>query len=924
MVESFWEKEDLKNSQEQSQEQKETTKLKNTVLSGEDVLATAYREWGAVDFWYNTAFIPGHFKEIKNKILEKFKDIDSSTAILLKNPQIQIFLSRIISNYEGNWNEIKSKNIENKRNSINSDDALMDKNKEINSKDSVENWENNELDDLHYETWEEYKAHALDPESFENFLLSDEWISILKNEISTHIDGNWNIYKNYRISETNLRIKLNQAWHNSIYRDYNLKFNKIANDNIIEINRIWNIVTNVIDSAVWNHLRQTWDKFNRSLIEWIESWLTNETNNVYIKKINEDQEFKDIFYDFLKENIKKYYNLVIKNNTVSLDTKDKQVDLQLRSYIYIYGRYFHPDMVKPNQSESYYENNLLRIMKAILVFDGKIKDMEDSELVARERRAAEERKKREEERRKRREEEVRKKNKEINNQKRVYDQRTEFTKPLDKKPTNLTDATWAEIAASADLWEDSDNYNFDVNNIEQKKLLLEQIAFDKAWDDFISSHSNVSEIITKKQMLRIFDFKNNIINISEWEIFKKNNPIFKWKSDEFINSIYGTLSNFSSIFSENITKISEESSNKKSEFSKTVKNHAIGTVIDNIRDTLAVIDNKQNWSFKWFELNDKKPIERKWNIIVISWFRNGSDVEISYNLDTWWLFIKSSFYRLEPNKLAIWDNLLVPIWEIKPFNQILNGYHKNSDTTRIYKNENHTKSMWIWANEQGYKTKYHVPQSPNNWSNNANLVSPNDKQKSIRNLLLSQFDLIEDNVKDRLEKQVVRNSTIKQFFRTFNIIADSWEITTIHINDTSNLFKFIEIIERTGEDENNGIWALEYFNNGFMPTIMKYSWLEWWKNNMSQNKGNEYSKRVFNNPDANDDIKCLNSKIGHFKSDQFSGTRDFDSNHQLDFINLIIEKLLDTNTKSKLDIGKMEDFITSIETNISSKKENPV
>lgn len=911
MIEVFW------NETEPNEHRPELEYTMSNIRYREGVLKRVYEEpWWVLDkcFWYNTALIPNHFKEINSRMSEKFKDIDSSTASLLNNSQIQIFLSRLISNYENDWNKnsLKITSINNKQ--INIQPAG---NEWANSDDTEEH----DLNKSNYETWEEYKAHSSTPVGFEEFLLSDEWIWILKNEIGTHIDENWNVYENFGFSETNLKIKLIQAWHNSMYRDYNRKFNVITSDNIIEASRIWNIVTNVIDSTVWNHLKLWWTKFDESLVEWIESWLTKETNNAYIMKINEDQELKDIFYEFLKENIKKYYSLIIKNNDIKLNTWDKLVDLQLRCYLYIYGKFFYPDMVKPGQSELYYENNLSRIMKAILVFDGKIKDMEDKELLERQRKDAQERKRREEERRKRYEEALRKKNRESNNQKRVPNQKPEFVKPLEGKSVDLANATWAEIAANANLRLDTDNYNIDIDKSENKNLWLKGTAFNVARDDFINLHNNISEIINKRQMFRIFDFKNNDINIIEWENFKNNNPILEKASDGYINQIYSTLSSFSSILNDTIVKLSDKSSDKKSEITKTVKNYAIGSVIDNVRYTFSEISKKQGWNSKWFELNGKEPIIREWNNIKILWSFNGSDVRINYNLDSWELFINSFFNRLEPGKISIWDNILVPVWKIKPFNEIINDQYENYKPTHIRKKVDSTSSTRVWITKQNSDVGHMYHQRQDNWPSNTKWANTSEQPKSIENLLFSQMSLIESVVKDRLEKQAVQNSTIKQFMKTFNIIPDAWEIWTLHFNKTSNLFAFLEIIETTGEDQKDGIQTLEYFNNEFMPIFMKYSWLEWWKNNEKQDKLNEYSKNVFNNPNPNNDIQDLIDTMKQFKPDQFSGTHNFDTDYQLSFVNLITRRFLDSS-KTKLNIDGMKEFITSIITNISDKSNN--
>ena len=696
---------------------------------------------------------------------------------------------------------------------------------------------------------------------------------------------------------------------------------------------MWNVVVNLIDAAVWKHLKSWWKDFNRLMIENIESSLANGNNSEHIKKIYENQELKDQFEVFLIENIKKYYNIVVKNNKVSLNTWDDQIDLQLKSYLYIYGKFFYPDIFKSNQTESFYESTLLKIMKAILVFDGKIQDLEYNEFVERMRRSEEERKKREEIRRQR----IARKNWELNNrsQKPVQQESLEYDNNLGTKSLDLTNATWAEIAASANLWKELDDYNLDYDKSEHKDQWIKETSFDIAWDDFINSHDNIKSIITKEQMRDIFDFETNSINRWEWENFKENNPLFDWMSQEAIKQIYNTLNNFSSIWDDTITKLNNNSTNKKTKITETVKTYAIGAVIDNVRDSFSIINEEENWDFKWFKLNEKEPVKKIWNNVVIFWSYNWTEIKVRYDLNSWKLFVNSLFHRLSPTKITIWDNWSIDhyIWAIKPFNEILNETYRLP--TQWNKSDKPVPTrMWNYQWKSETKTDNYenidggltvdwghnfwkiesIPQNPQSHES----TEIRDRNKDIKKVLHSQLDLISDNVKEFMEVQATQNSVIESFMKTFNIMRSSWNNSTFDFNKWSNLFTFLEIIERTWSDKGNGLQALNHFNNNFMPTIMEYSWLKWWQENKVQDKRNERSRKIFNNDEANDDAIYLKDKIWHFNPDQFKITANFDSHYQLDFVDLIIEKLLD-KSKSKLDMSEMKAFVKSIETNVSDE-----
>ena len=110
-----------------------------------------------------------------------------------------------------------------------------------------------------------------------------------------------------------------------------------------------------------------------------------------------------------------------------------------------------------------------------------------------------------------------------------------------------------------------------------------------------------------------------------------------------------------------------------------------------------------------------------------------------------------------------------------------------------------------------------------------------------------------------------------------------------------------------------------------MPLIMEYSWLKWNENTEEQNKRNQKSKETFDKNNTNKNIKYLKSKVDNFNPRQFYGVGNFDSSHQLKFIELIEEKLLD-KSKSKLCISEMENFIKSLsleENNVKKDNEDP-
>ena len=72
------------------------------------------------------------------------------------------------------------------------------------------------------------------------------------------------------------------------------------------------------------------------MVKTLESLLNNDENKEIIKKMEQNSTLKDNFNRALKESIKKYSEYVLVGDKLSLDTGNKQTDLQLRSYLFVY------------------------------------------------------------------------------------------------------------------------------------------------------------------------------------------------------------------------------------------------------------------------------------------------------------------------------------------------------------------------------------------------------------------------------------------------------------------------------------------------------------------------------------------------------------------------------------------------------------
>jgi hypothetical protein len=180
-------------------------------------------------------------------------------------------------------------------------------------------------------------------------------------------------------------------------------------------------------------------------------------------------------------------------------------------------------------------------------------------------------------------------------------------------------------------------------------------------------------------------------------------------------------------------------------------------------------------------------------------------------------------------------------------------------------------------------------------------------REKYSDMLNADLDMIGDMIMDNTKMQSAKNSSITKFMKTFNILWYSWWFQSVDFNEGSNLFRLVKIIDYTGDKQPDWVDILDYFENTFMPKAMEYSWLKWWENNYNQDK----SWDLFTRNDNNKTTNILKSKIDNFNPHLFEWIWDFDSSHQLWFIDLITDNLLD-KSQNTLDMEKMRNFTSAL------------
>ena len=868
-------------------------------------------------------------ENFEKKLENTFYDDWGLEWIILKNPEIVKLLSAIVNHQAKKIDDMKYRYA---------------------SKTQIEKWNSTEeinenSDEINKEeqTWEEYKFENSSINSFEDFILSEEWIAIIIDEIKSHIDTsheneNGEYYKfkeNSPFSLANLEVNLQSAWEDKMHLDYYKKMRPDDLEGLVKMHVMCNKITWYVNKLVANYREFNKETFNKDTITSLELLITKWIYGAGLIEMisgKDDEQLKDIFKSVLSDKIKYYENLVRnENDEFILNTEDKLADLKLKSYLYLYWRIFYSEHFKANKEPKYYEDILPEIMKVIISNDDKslLNKIKHREFLETEKRLEEQRKKRD----LKRVHEAAKRNKARNESLKSISNRSDRIIELHKTSSNPNNATWPEIAAEVWIQKKLKDYSLNIEESKEKQLERKENAFQDAYKEFIKDNGTIDEIITQWKMRELFDIMNVTIrgwNINEpgnnnepwrmwWDFFKQNNPLLNDKTPEEVEKIHAIICKFPDYFKKAEKKLSTHSSEVKTKINETARIYAIGSVIDNIRDTFNSISNWENPNLEWFKLNEDTPIwvEKtldKTSSIIIYWTFNGTDVKIRYDLETGDLFMNSFLQKLS-TKIRIWANSIPDhrIWHIKPFNDILNDYYKPSSSSAkdidmpnwaqvprwhwaqpMHRPSHPPQDIEHWDDLHVHEARHPIPMSGPLWSYIPKMgrKDTDSRRQEIENLLGSQLSLIGEAIKENTESQAQKNSAITKFLKTFNIMSPELNPNdlskNLYFDKESNLYNMIEILNDTWDIKNGDIEALEYFNNEFMPKIMEYSWLLRWKNNDNQNTENEKSKRLFNYKGDNEDIICLINNVKNFNPEWIpKNTSDFKNSHQLWFVEFI-------------------------------------
>lgn len=881
----------------------ETKELKNNVINDHHK-----RTYEKLDFHLDISSIPEKWANIIKALRERYNNDNSLEGYLLNNPQIQNLLAQIVSQYANEWNYVASKQSKKENNTEDIDEDFDDK----------------------IESREDYVLRESTYEKFEEWLLSKEWIRTIINEIDNHIDEQWNLIENYPIDKKDLKLKLEKARIINLRFNYNISNNLFDNDEKKKLNDMWKVVQDGVNIAVKNYLTTWWVTFNNQTITSLNSAIFSGENGRFLEWLKENSKEKDEFEVLLREYIKNYAKLVLEKKNgevvdVNLATWSNQLDLQLRSYLFIYGKIFTPDLFDI-QRWNWYESNLTDLLKIILSDDYKelSEKIRDRNLLEKVRKAEELRKLRELQRR----QEAAKRNREKNNR---YspDSKLDWKAPTPTQDsTNINDQTWTKIAERINLDDFKPNNNLsEITN----SWLAKQKAFSIAWKQFSESNNYIKDIFTLKDIHNLYNTETRSVNVDVRNEFK-NTDIMKWRSQEDVDNIYNILLSFSNEYENALKQIASKVNEQEWVIDEKIKNHALWSVIDNVRFLFSDIVKKWGWDskFQWFKFNETEPVKRMGNEIIISGTFDWKDIKVRYDLVSWWLFMNSFLQHISPHKFVLWNNSQTDfkIWQLDSFDSILNQNYNTPDFsfTDSYQTLN--------SFNQSVKNRENVQDSDDKNPKIKNQIthfnSPfvripgttastmsHDKEEFISlkqkysEMLNMNLGLIEDKIINNTRVQSKKNSIMINFMKTFNIIIDGKEDESIEFNDWSNLFDLLQILD------NSGSVALERFQT-FMEKISEYSWLNRWINNIFGSQKNQKSDITFNEKHKNKYISIIRDNANSFSESpwKFMWRLNFESDSQLWFAQMIIENITNDVIKPnwKLDVSKMSNFIRHLET----------
>ena len=498
---------------------------------------------------------------------------------------------------------------------------------------------------------------------------------------------------------------------------------------------------------------------------------------------------------------------------------------------------------------------------------------------------------------------------------------SDFVNFVASKSDNQQDLSWLKVASNIDNVNDKlDQYSFKPNKTKHEETTLKYVAFNISFRNIFALNNAIfKKLETHHINLRddlfkysIYSQADNYFNESAWNkyVAEKLEPL--WLTPEEIGQLWSVIAWLQETVKKNYEILSGNFDADQENFEKIAKIYALWEIIDNIKNLFTneniLSENLGSWTNLWFEFNEDSA-DIVWDCLILKWKANWTEATIKYDLRTWKLYMNSFMQQeFNPPKITIWNNEPnTEIWNIWNFDDLLDGYkHMSSNRGRNMK----------------HRRPYDNNRSPHS-TNKKNFREIDDDyinakilKRLMRNKLLGKLSEIWKIVKEKAWEQSMENNVIDDFLKTFNILSDGWNSSTIEFLWWSNLYILLEAIKNTDNEDH-----LLKFSN-FMNELMWICWLNRWKNNLHSKEHETDSVTIFDidEKNATQDIISLQKANQSFFS-EWNGEKDkiksceshFDASVQLSFANIIVQKCcIRSEGSRKISDNLTEEFVNSI------------
>ena len=668
-----------------------------------------------------------------------------------------------------------------------------------------------------------------------------------------------------------LKSEIRVAWNNKLRSDYYKTYNIISEDKLSDMDQIWRLINNNIHSTIKNFANWsdvTWKWLPKALDSIMDKILDNE----FIKSKIWDEAFRLQFDSLLRNSILWFIWSNIDEDHPLKHTGNAEYDLRLRSYLYLYWKYSYSNHFKSGWwSLESYESDLEDILEAILYYEWDIDKVKENKYL----KAEEARAKEQEALQRQSREETFRRNKEGNSGIRGLSL-TRETKSLTENENNvdLNNASWSQIAQWLWLW--SKITQFDKSTLtempESDRFFLNRTAFHETANKVFQNNDKLKSFIPIRDLKKFFNISNNWISFNEenWSKFRedwiKNNGNFDTETLDEIENLLKIW--FIAEFNNTLKDLTLSCRDRMGDVHNIVKDHAIGAVIDNIKDVFdGLIRTNTSWEyFEWFKYDEAEPVKIDGDNMIISGRFRWEVLNISYNVKTWELKMSEYIHNIwdvKWNDFIIWNKSpTLSIWTIESFDKILENFY-NSPTSSLsdWINEkfgrqrpSQSKEWSVWSNGKEWwkddnksRDKHRNNSSWIRWEAIRETKDHADRLR-LQQICWTKIDEIWSRIKEELENHTTENSAVSWLLKTLNITP---KYESVIFKKWSDLYNFVQIVQESAKKNKE---SLDSFLEQ-MPRFLEKLWLSWNGNNENWEKtATEDSKLIFddNNSDWND------------------------------------------------------------------------